>query len=78
MNKEQAFSILEQALNVANQKGAFLLSDAAVIQQALAVTRNELEIPLPEMVQPVEHEVPESIDSSDKGVTGLVDAKGRD
>ena len=55
MNKVEAFSILEQALNVANQRGnIFLLSDAAVIQQALAVTRNELEIPLPEMVQPVD------------------------
>ena len=48
MNKEQAFSILEQALNVANQKGVFLLADAAVIQTALAVTRDELKIPYPE------------------------------
>ena len=48
MNKEQAFSILEKALNVANQKGTFLLADSAVIVSALQVVRGELEIPLPD------------------------------
>lgn len=71
MNKVEAFSILEQALNVANQRGnIFLLSDAAVIQQALAVTRNELEIPLPEMVQPVGE--PEPAPGEDYSQTGDV------
>lgn len=60
MNKEQAFSILEQALNVANTKGGFTLSDAAVIQTALQTVRAELEIPLPEVLTPAEGDVPEA------------------
>jgi len=39
MNKEQAFEILEKGLNIANTKGAFLLRDATVIQQALDILR---------------------------------------
>tara|TARA_R110000772_G_scaffold54130_2_gene123604 strand:+ start:5748 stop:5921 length:174 start_codon:yes stop_codon:yes gene_type:complete len=47
MNKEQAFEILEKGLNIANTKGAFLLRDATIVQQALDVIRTECKIPDP-------------------------------
>lgn len=66
MNKEQAFSILEQALNVANTKGAFVLADSAIIQTALNMVRGELEIPLPEPVKPTEEEKEPQVDEKGK------------
>lgn len=42
MNLEQAFEILEKGLNIANTKGAFLLRDATVVQQALDVVKSNL------------------------------------
>ncbi len=36
MGKEQAISVLEQALNTATVKGSFNLNDVAMILQALA------------------------------------------
>jgi ferric-dicitrate binding protein FerR (iron transport regulator) len=41
MTKEQALQILEQALNAANMKGVYSLSDASNILQALSKV-NEL------------------------------------
>ena len=35
MTKEEAIKVLDQALNVANLKGVFTLSDVSVILQAL-------------------------------------------
>lgn len=35
MNKEQIISIIEQALNIASQKGAYNLQDSAAIFSAL-------------------------------------------
>lgn len=37
MNETQAFQIITQALQIANQKGAFQLQDSAQVYQALAV-----------------------------------------
>lgn len=44
MDKEQAFEILEKGLNIASTKGAFLLRDATVIQQALDVLKDILNL----------------------------------
>ncbi len=41
MNSEQALDVLEQALNIANKKGAFELKDSAVILTALNVLKLE-------------------------------------
>lgn len=40
MNKEQVISVIEQALNVANQKGVFNLQDSATVFTALTVLKN--------------------------------------
>lgn len=60
INKEQAFGIVEQALNVASLKGVFGLQDAGVVNAAIAVIRKELDIPLPEVPKvegkPVEYD----------------------
>ena len=37
MNETQAFQVVTQGLQIANQKGAFQLQDSAQIYQALAV-----------------------------------------
>tara|TARA_R110000851_G_scaffold315229_5_gene477635 strand:+ start:20379 stop:20591 length:213 start_codon:yes stop_codon:yes gene_type:complete len=39
MDTEQALNVLEQALNLANNKGAFNLKDATVIQQSLDIVQ---------------------------------------
>jgi len=44
MNKEQAIQIIEQALNVANIKGVYSLSDASNILQALSKINELVEI----------------------------------
>jgi len=41
MNKEQALQTIEQALNVANMKGAFSLAEAQAVIQALLVLKPE-------------------------------------
>lgn len=43
MNKEQVISVIEQALNVANQKGVFNLQDSATIFSALTIMKNNME-----------------------------------
>ena len=44
MNLEQAVNVLEQALNVASKEGVFLLQDAAVVQTAITVLKQEFDI----------------------------------
>lgn len=39
MNKEQALNVIEQALNLATQKGAFQLADVQTIISALTVLK---------------------------------------
>lgn len=41
MTKEQALQILEQALNVATQKGVYSLQDVQYILNALSLLKNE-------------------------------------
>lgn len=43
MNKEQALSVLEQALNLSAQKGVFGLQDSAAVLTALNVFKQELQ-----------------------------------
>ncbi len=40
MNEQQALSLLEQALNVATQKGAYTLAEVAEILKALTTLKN--------------------------------------
>lgn len=40
MNKEQAVSIIEQALNTATAKGVFNLADVELILKAIAALKN--------------------------------------
>lgn len=43
MNKEEAIATIEQALNIATQKGAFNIADVEVILNALkALKQNEV------------------------------------
>lgn len=42
MNKDQAFPVLEQALEAANKAGVFKLQDSAVVFAALTAIKNEL------------------------------------
>lgn len=44
MTKEQALQIIEQALNAANIKGVYSLSDVATILQALTKVNELVEI----------------------------------
>ena len=44
MTKEESIKVLEQALNAANLKGAFSLSDVSVIIQALNKVKELVEI----------------------------------
>ena len=44
MNREQALQIIEQALNAANIKGVYSLSDASNILQALSKVNELVEI----------------------------------
>ena len=44
MTKEQAIQIIEQALNAANMKGVYSLSDASSILQALSKINELVEI----------------------------------
>lgn len=41
MDKEQALQVIEQALNVATQKGAFNLNDASQVINALVILKSE-------------------------------------
>ena len=43
MEKEQALNIIEQALNLANSKGAFKLEESATIFAALSSVKNALQ-----------------------------------
>lgn len=43
MDKEQGLQIIEQALNLANTKGAFKLEESATILAALNVVKNSLQ-----------------------------------
>lgn len=43
MDKEQGLQIIEQALNLANTKGAFKLEESATILVALNVVKNSLQ-----------------------------------
>lgn len=46
MEKEEAFQIIDQALNIANAKGAFKLQESATIFTALTVIKNSFQEPL--------------------------------
>jgi len=46
MEKEQGIQIIEQALNLANSKGAFKLEESATILAALNVVKNALQEPV--------------------------------
>lgn len=48
MNQEQAFQVIEQALNAATTKGVFNLQDTANILTALATLKNGEANPLGE------------------------------
>ena len=52
MTKEQAIQVIEQALNLATQKGAFTLVDAQAIINAITVlkTPESNELPAPTAV----------------------------
>ena len=43
MEKEQGLNIIEQALNLANSKGAFKLEESATIFAALSSVKNALQ-----------------------------------
>lgn len=43
MNKEQALNLIEQALNVATQKGVFNLTDVQAILNAISVIKSSIE-----------------------------------
>ena len=43
MDKEQALQVIEQALNVATQKGAFNLNDVSQVISALVILKSEEE-----------------------------------
>lgn len=43
MEKKQALAILEQALNVATEKGCYDLSKVNAILQALSILKKEIE-----------------------------------
>lgn len=45
MEKEQGLQIIEQALNLANAKGAFKLEEAATIFAALTTVKNAFQEP---------------------------------
>lgn len=42
MTIEQAFSVLDQALNTASKAGAFGIQDAVIINNAIVTLKNEL------------------------------------
>ena len=46
MDKEQGLNIIEQALNLANSKGAFKLEESATIFAALTAIKNSFQEPL--------------------------------
>jgi len=46
MEKDQGLQIIEQALQVANSKGAFKLEESATIFTALTVIKNVLQKPI--------------------------------
>jgi hypothetical protein len=46
MNNEQALQIIEQALDIANNKGSFKLSESATILTALNTIKNTLQTPV--------------------------------
>lgn len=41
MDKEQALQVIEQALNVATQKGVFNLNDVSQVISALVILKSE-------------------------------------
>ena len=41
MDKEQALQVIEQALNVATQKGVFNLNDVSQVINALVILKSE-------------------------------------
>ena len=43
MDKDQALNIIEQALQIANSKGAFKLEESATILTALTAVKNALQ-----------------------------------
>lgn len=43
MNEEQGLQVIEQALNLANSKGAFKLEESVTIFTALTVVKKEFE-----------------------------------
>ena len=43
MDKEQALQVIEQALNVATQKGVFNLNDVSQVISALVILKSENE-----------------------------------
>ena len=45
MEKEQGLNIIEQALNLANSKGAFKLEESATIFAALTTVKNAVQEP---------------------------------
>lgn len=45
MNKEQAISVIEQALNLASNKGVFNLKDASIIFSAFTIVNEYLTLP---------------------------------
>ena len=49
MDKDQGLQIIEQALQVANSKGAFKLEESATILTALTVVKNALQTPIQEV-----------------------------
>ena len=54
MELQQAFSVVENALNMANQKGAFALADSVLIVQALNTLRGLDELSKVETTAPKE------------------------
>ena len=52
MEKEQGLQIIEQALNIANSKGAFKLEESATILTALTAVKNALQTPIQEVEGP--------------------------
>lgn len=56
MNENQALDILGQALNIANQKGAFELSTSAAVYSALA-TLTQMVVEKQNIKEPVKKEV---------------------
>jgi len=44
MDKDQGLQVIEQALQIANSKGAFKLEESATILAALTVVKNTLQV----------------------------------